>query len=189
MAIDLSRWWDAGGIRRPGRALRLRLLRAGRRIASRYRFNSITRRIIVINIFGVAVLVSGIFYLNQYRWKFMGTRVENLTTQAQIIASAIAQTSKTSAETAQESGQAADENKIVVQSGLSNPELTFRIDPEVVSPMLRDLVGPTKTRARVFDTDGTLISDSRQLYRGGARLDGPPGRNGHRYLHRHLVLS
>jgi two-component system sensor histidine kinase ChvG len=28
--------------------------------------------------------------------------------------------------------------------------------------MLRDLVGPTKTRARVFDTDGTLISDSRQ---------------------------
>ncbi len=174
MAIDMSRWWDTSGVRRPGRALRLRLLRAGRQIISRYRFNSITRRIIVINVIGVAVLVSGIFYLNQYRWKFMGTRVENLIAQAQIIASAISQTSRTGAETGQESASAADENRIVVQSGLSNPELSFRIDPEVISPMLRDLVGPTKTRARVFDTDGTLISDSRQLYRGAVgRLEGP----------------
>ena len=35
--------------------------------------------------------------------------------------------------------------------------------------MLRDLVGPTKTRARVFDTEGTLISDSRQLYPAAQR--------------------
>ena len=172
MTIDISRWWEAGSIRRPSRAMRVRLIRAGRQFFSHYRFNSITRRIIVINVIGVAVLVSGIFYLNQYRVKFIGTQVENLTTQAQIIASAIAQTSKSGAEAAAEGGQAADENKIVVQSGLTNPELSFRVDPEVVSPMLRDLVGPTKTRARVFDSDGTLISDSRQLYRGnGSRLD------------------
>ncbi len=176
MAIDMSRWWEAARVRRPSRALRLRFLRAGRQFFRHYRFNSITRRIIVINVIGVAVLVSGIFYLNQYRWKFMETRVDNLTTQAQIIASAIAQTSKTNVDAAGEGGQAADENKIVApSSGLSNPELSFRVDPEVVSPMLRDLVGPTRTRARVFDTDGTLISDSRQLYHGnGGRLDGAP---------------
>ena len=173
MAIDMSRWWEGSGVRRPSRAIRLRLLRAARHFFDRYRFNSITRRIIVINVIGVGVLVSGIFYLNQYRYKFMGNRVETLTTQAQIIAIAIAQTSKTNSDAAAENGKAADENKIVVPSGLSNPELSFRVDPEVVSPILRDLIAPTKTRARVFDTDGTLISDSRQLYRGnGSRMEG-----------------
>lgn len=173
MTIDISRWWEGGRVRRPSRAMRLRILRAGRHFFDRYRFNSITRRIIVINVIGVGVLVSGIFYLNQYRYKFMGNRVETLTTQAQIIAVAIAQTSKTNTDAATESGKAADENKIVVPSGLSNPELSFRVDPEVVSPILRDLIAPTKTRARVFDTDGTLISDSRQLYRGnGGRVEG-----------------
>ncbi len=161
-------------MRRPSRAVRLRLLRAVRQFFDRYRFNSITRRIIVINVIGVGVLVSGIFYLNQYRYKFMGNRVETLTTQAQIIAVAIAQTSKTNGDAASESGKPADENKIVVPSGLSNPELSFRVDPEVVSPILHDLIAPTKTRARVFDTDGTLISDSRrQIHRGnGNRVDG-----------------
>jgi len=172
MAIDISRWWEGVGVRRPSRAIRLRLLRAARHFFDRYRFNSITRRIIVINVIGVGVLVSGIFYLNQYRYKFMGNRVETLTTQAQIIAVAIAQTSKTNADSANEGGRAADENKIVVPSGLSNPELSFRVDPEVVSPILRDLIAPTKTRARVFDTDGTLISDSRQLRGNGGRVEG-----------------
>ncbi|WP_245434138.1 sensor histidine kinase [Rhodomicrobium lacus] len=161
MVLDMSRWWEAASVRRPGRALRLRLLRAGRHLFSRYRFNSITRRIIVINIVGVAVLVSGILYLNQYRVKFIGTRVENLTTQAQIIATAIAQTSKNGGDTAY--GSRADD-RLAASSGLSNPDLSFRVDPEVVSPMLRDLVGPTKTRARVFDPYGTLISDSLNLY-------------------------
>ncbi len=178
MATETPRWREAVSVRRPGRAVRLRLLRVVRQLSGHYRFNSIWRRIIVINIIGVAVLVSGIFYLNQYRWKFIEIRVENLTAQAEIIASAIAQMSKTNAEAAAETGQPADENKIIVQSGLSNPELSFRIDPEVVSPMLQVLAGPTKTWARVFDTEGTLISD--QLYHGiGSRMNSvAPGNGG-----------
>lgn len=172
MAIDFLRWREAGTVVwRPGRAVRVRALRMARNFFGHYRFNSITRRIIVINFFGVAILVSGIFYLNQYRIKFIETRVESLTTQAAIIASAIAQTSKNSGDGDSQTG---GENGIVIPQGLASPELSFRIDPEVVSPMLRDLVGPTKTRARVFDTDGTLISDSRRLYGRGqnGRLDG-----------------
>src|SRR5262249_29609736 len=144
-----------------------------RKFLGHYRFNSITRRIIVLNFFAVAILVSGIFYLNQYRVKFIETRVESLTTQAAIIASAIAQTSKNSSGESPGSNQPG-ENRLVMRPGLSNPELSFRIDPEIVSPMLRDLVGPTKTRARVFDTDGALISDSRQLYfyAQSSRLEG-----------------
>jgi two-component system, OmpR family, sensor histidine kinase ChvG len=179
MTTEAPRWWETSSVRRPGRALRLRVYRIARHFFSHYRFNSIWRRIIVINIIGVVVLVSGIFYLNQHRSKFVEIRVENLTTQGQIIASAIAQLSKTNVDAGAEPGQPADENKIVVPSGLSNTELSFRIDPEVVSPMMRDLVGPTKTRARVFDTEGTLISDSRQLYRGyGSRIDILPAESG-----------
>src|ERR1700754_3012184 len=79
---------------RPSLALWLRALRVLRRFFGQYRFNSITRRIIVLNFFGVAVLVAGILYLNQYRVRFMQTRVDGLTTQAEIIASAIGQMSK-----------------------------------------------------------------------------------------------
>ncbi len=42
--------------------------------------------------------------------------------------------------------------------------------------MLGELAGPTKTRARIFDTEGTLISDSQQLFRrnGGRPESAPP---------------
>ncbi|MGA7324391.1 MAG: stimulus-sensing domain-containing protein [Rhodomicrobium sp.] len=174
MALEILRWQEVSTVRRTLRAFQVRLLRLARNFSGYYSFNSITRRIIVLNFLGVAVLVGGIFYLNQYRVKFIETRVESLSTQAAIIASAIAQTSK-SADVGGEASLLDDENKIVVRSGLSNPELNFRIDPEIVSPMLRDLVGPTKTRARVFDVEGTLISDSRQLYPRGQARDGVPG--------------
>src|SRR5208337_3197335 len=160
-------WPEASTAWRGLRAVRLRALRLARKFLGHYRFNSITRRIIVLNLLGVAILVSGIFYLSQYRVKFIETRVESLATQAAIIASAIAQTSKNNADSPADSGQQAGENKIVVPQGIASPDLSFRIDPEIVSPMLRDLVGPTKTRARVFEADGTLISDSRKLYSPG----------------------
>jgi two-component system, OmpR family, sensor histidine kinase ChvG len=163
MALEIPGWHDPATAWRGLRAIRVRLLRSSRKFLGHYRFNSITRRIIVLNFFAVAILVSGIFYVNQYRVKFIETRVESLTTQAAIIASAIAQTSKNSSSEPANSSQPG-ENRLVIPPGLSNSDLSFRIDPEIVAPMLRDLVGPTKTRARVFDTDGTLISDSRQLY-------------------------
>jgi two-component system, OmpR family, sensor histidine kinase ChvG len=164
MALEIPGWPEASTAWRGLRTVRLRALRLARKFLGHYRFNSITRRIIVLNLLGVAILVSGIFYLSQYRVKFIETRVESLATQAAIIASAIAQTSKNNTDSPADGGQQAGENKIVVPQGIASPDLSFRIDPEIVSPMLRDLVGPTKTRARVFDTDGTLISDSKQPF-------------------------
>src|SRR3974377_2467339 len=123
MALELSGWREAAA-RRTARAIRLRFLRFSRKFSSYFRFNSVTRRIIVLNLLGVAILVGGIFYLNQYRVKFIETRVESLTTQAAIIASAIAQTSKNSAEQALEGSPTDDENKIIVPHGLSSPELS-----------------------------------------------------------------
>src|SRR6202030_3837703 len=45
--------------------------------------------------------------------------------------------------------------------------LDFPINPERVAPVLRQLISPTKTRARIFDRDGGLILDSRNLYSRG----------------------
>ena len=51
-----------------------------------------------------------------------------------------------------------------------------RINPERVAPILRRLVSPTRTRARIYDRDGTLVIDSRHLYARGQILgfDLPP---------------
>ena len=42
--------------------------------------------------------------------------------------------------------------------------------------MLRRLISPTKTRARIYDRDGVLILDSRSLYGRGdvLRFELPP---------------
>jgi two-component system sensor histidine kinase ChvG len=45
--------------------------------------------------------------------------------------------------------------------------IEFPINPERVAPVLRRLVSPTKTRARIYDRDGVLILDSRNLYGRG----------------------
>ena len=45
--------------------------------------------------------------------------------------------------------------------------LEFPINPERVAPILRRLISPTKTRARIYDRDGVLILDSRNLYGRG----------------------
>ena len=43
----------------------------------------------------------------------------------------------------------------------------FPINPERVAPVLRGLVSPTKTRARIYDRDGVLLVDSRALFGRG----------------------
>jgi two-component system sensor histidine kinase ChvG len=54
--------------------------------------------------------------------------------------------------------------------------LDFPINPERVAPLLRRLVSPTDTRARIYDRDGTLLVDSSTLYTRGdiLRFDLPP---------------
>ncbi len=52
----------------------------------------------------------------------------------------------------------------------------FPINPERVAPVLRRLISPTKTRARIFDREGGLILDSRNLFARGdvLRFELPP---------------
>jgi two-component system sensor histidine kinase ChvG len=59
-------------------------------LAARLAPTSLTARIAVINILGLLVLAVGILYFNQFRQGLIDARVQSLTTQAQIIAGAIA---------------------------------------------------------------------------------------------------
>lgn len=142
-------------------------------------FTSITRRIIFLNLAALVMLLSGILYLNQFRAGLTDARVESLLIQGQIISSAIAASA-----TVETNSLTIDPDKLVeLQAGesvfptddsLSN--LDFPIDPEQVAPVLRQLISPTRTRARIYDPNGLIILDSRHLYSGGQilRFDLPP---------------
>jgi len=142
-------------------------------------FSSLTRRIVILNLAGLIALVSGILYLNQFRAGLIDARVESLLTQGEIIAGAIA----TSA-TADAGAVTMDPERLLelqVGETISPTDdtlqaLDFPINPEKVAPILRRLISPTKTRARIYDRDGILIIDSRYLYSRGQilRFDLPP---------------
>ena len=144
-----------------------------------YLFSSLTRRILFLNLAALVVMVTGILYLNQFRDGLIDARVESLMTQGEIIAGAIA----ASATVETNSITIEPEKLLELQAGESirpNPNqldsLDFPINPEWVAPVLRRLISPTRTRARIYDSDANLILDSRHLYSRGQilRYDLPP---------------
>jgi two-component system, OmpR family, sensor histidine kinase ChvG len=62
------------------------------------------------------------------------------------------------------------------ESDALNIDPEFPVSPERVAPLVRRLITPTNARARIYDRDGTLILDSRDLYGPGdvLRVDLPP---------------
>jgi two-component system sensor histidine kinase ChvG len=140
-------------------------------------FSSLTRRIVSLNVAGLVALAVGVLYLSQFRAGLIDARVESLVVQGEIIAGAIA-----SSATADNYGTYIDRDRLLeLQPGdnLGDEGLTgleFSINPERVAPVLRRLISPTKTRARIYDPNGFLILDSRNLYLPGevVRLDLPP---------------
>ncbi|KQV35864.1 histidine kinase [Rhizobium sp. Root268] len=149
-----------------------------RRIFGNAVFSSLTRRILFFNLVALVVLVGGIMYLNQFREGLIDARVESLLTQGEIIAGAIA----ASASVDTNSITIDPEKLLELQAGQSitplpsDEDLEFPINQERVAPVLRRLISPTRTRARLFDADADLLLDSRHLYTGGQvlRFDLPP---------------
>ncbi|MGB3898693.1 MAG: sensor histidine kinase [Mesorhizobium sp.] len=150
-----------------------------RRFLGHHIFSSLTRRILFLNLAGLAVLVIGILYLNTFRDGLIDARVESLMTQGEIIAGAIA----ASATVETDSISIDPEKLLELQAGESIApgsdqldNLDFPINPERVAPVLRRLISPTRTRARIYDRDANLLLDSRHLYSRGQilRYDLPP---------------
>ena len=133
-------------------------------------FSSLTRRIVFLNLTGLVALVIGVLYLSQFRAGLIDARVESLLVQGEIISGAIAASA-----TVETDSITIDPDRLLeLQAGESyGPSddalsgIEFPINPERVAPVLRRLVSPTKTRARIYDRDGVLILDSRNLYGRG----------------------
>ncbi|NER81638.1 MAG: histidine kinase, partial [Leptolyngbya sp. SIO1D8] len=144
-----------------------------RRLFGRHLFSSITRRILILNLAALGLLMSGILYLNQFRDGLIDARVESLMTQGEIIGGAIA----ASASVETDAILIDPEKLLELQAGESIvpsvdgfDSLDFPINPERVAPVLRQLISPTRTRARIYDQDGNQILDSRHLYSRGQIL-------------------
>ena len=146
--------------------------------------SSLTRRIVVLNLGGLGVLVVGFLLLNQFRADIIEARTQSLTTQAGIIAAAIAASAAVETDTI-----TVDPEKLLQlapgESATPAPSeddsIEFSINPERVGPVLHRLVTPTHTRARIYDRDGVLLLDSRSLAARGATLRAaaaePPQKN------------
>jgi len=106
-------------------------------------FSPLSLRILAVNVIALGILGGGVLYLNQFRDKLVDQRMEELRTQTRIIAGAL--------------GEAAT----------GGPETTS-IDVEAARRILGRLVGRTALRARLFDTQGTMLADSRFMFLGGS---------------------
>jgi len=141
-------------------------------------FSSLTRRIVSLNIAGLLALVASILYLSQFRAGLIDARAQSLLVQAEIIAGAIAASATVETNAITIDPDRLQDLKPVESYGPSDESsgLDFPINPERVAPVLRRLISPTKTRARIYDRDGSLILDSRSLYGRGdvMRFDLPP---------------
>src|SRR5438874_4567239 len=109
----------------------------------RFRWRAVsplTRRIIAVNVLPLALLAVGFLYLGKFESSLIGQQIESLHTQGEIFAAALSEGAVL---------DSADEGEILL--------------PDLARQMMRRLVEPTRTRARLFDINGKQIADSRLL--------------------------
>ncbi len=104
------------------------------------RVSPLTRRIVAVNVLPLALLAVGFLYLGKFEATLIGQQIESLRTQGEIFAAALSEGAVL---------DSADEGEVLL--------------PDLARQMIRRLVEPTRTRARLFDTAGTLIADSNLL--------------------------
>ena len=148
----------------------------GQTAPSRFLSKSLLRRILAANLFGLTVMIVGIHYLSQYHSWLIDAKRESLRVQGEMIAAAIASDAHVEKGTLQfnpdKLGPGTDSMAPYRDDGFAKLELSIK--PERVAPILRRLSQPTKTRARIYDRDGTLVVDSASLLtRGQLSRDEP----------------
>jgi two-component system, OmpR family, sensor histidine kinase ChvG len=128
-------------------------------------FSSLTRRIVSLNLAGLVALVASVLYLSQFRAGLIDARAQSLLVQAEIIAGAIAASATVQTNTITIDPDRLQDLKPGETYGAPDEYsgLDFPINPERVAPVLRTLISPTKTRARISDPNGGMILDSRNL--------------------------
>ncbi|HEY0107437.1 MAG TPA: stimulus-sensing domain-containing protein [Rhizomicrobium sp.] len=106
-------------------------------IPPRPRFSALTRRILLFNGFALVVLIAGVLAVQWNRASLVEERMSGIRQQAEIVAGTLAEYSTD------------DVNHLVYVSQ--------------AKPLLRQLIAPSRLRARLYDTNGRLLVDSRYL--------------------------
>jgi len=125
-----------GASRSPGAGIGLRQRSGGRR----WPVSPLTRRILAVNVLALALLAGGFLYLGKYQASLIGKQVLSLKTQGEAVA--------------------ATHGEGAVLDSVDEGEILL---PDLARQMMRRLVEPTRTRARLFDIKGDIIADSRVL--------------------------
>lgn len=112
-------------------ARRLRL-----RARGRWRISPLTRRVLAVNVLALALLGIGVLYLGEYQDSLVTASLDSLRIQAEIFAAALG------------------------EGAVDQRQASFALDPQLAREMMRRLVEPTKTRARLFDNHGKLVADT-----------------------------
>ncbi|MEM6972656.1 MAG: stimulus-sensing domain-containing protein [Pseudomonadota bacterium] len=120
-------------------------------------FSSLQRRIIFFNLIGLAVLVFGVLWLNQFRSGLIEQRFQSLSVEGEIIAVTIAEA-------------AGDYREGEIVPATERPEL----DSERASQILGSLTRPARVRARLYDTDLRLVADTRSTAAGASTIVATP---------------
>ncbi|MBU2091158.1 MAG: sensor histidine kinase, partial [Alphaproteobacteria bacterium] len=103
-------------------------------------WSPLTTRILAINLLALALLVAGVFYVDEYRRGLIEAELQTLRLQADLFAEALG------AGAVQDLG-----------------DDTVNISGEMARQLVRRLEGPLSTRLRIFEPEGGLIADSRLL--------------------------
>src|SRR5215831_2816038 len=120
----------------PGPGIGLQPRTGGRR----WPVSPLTRRILAVNVLALALLAGGFLYLGKYQASLIGQQIEALKTQGEVFSAALGEGAVL---------DSVDEGEILL--------------PDLARQMMRRLVAPTRTRARLFDIKGEIIGDSRVL--------------------------
>jgi len=179
MSVDAHEESPVSQVARPkGRGLRERTRPLRRTLAAPFS-SSLTRRIVFLNLGGLLLMLLGFLYLNQFREGLIAARMQSLKTQSEIIAAAVA----ASATVETDAIRLDPEKLLQLAPGQSygpgdsdDLSLEFSINPDQIGPVLRRLVWPTRTVARIYDRDGYLLLDSRSMTERSTilRFDLPP---------------
>jgi two-component system sensor histidine kinase ChvG len=110
------------------------------RTGRRWTVSPLTRRILAVNVLALALLAGGFLYLGKYQASLIGQQIEALKTQGEVFAAALGEGAVL---------DSVDEGEVLL--------------PDLARQMMRRLVEPTHTRARLFDVRGDIIADSRIL--------------------------
>ena len=106
-------------------------------LGSHHHHSVLRRRIILINSVVFLILIGGVLWVQSQRSGLVGERLTGIEEQGRIVASTLS------------------------EYATNNETRSLNIDD--AAPLLRELLGPTRLRARLYDTEGNLIIDTRNI--------------------------